>query len=149
MSTAEAPPRWMRGALCAAGIYNLSWGTFVICFPELPFKWAGLAPINYPEVWQCVGMIVGVYGIGYLIAARDPLRHWPIVLVGLLGKICGPIGMAWAISHGRLPAAAAWVCLTNDLIWWWPFATILYRACREPKRLKRALHRRGDSERLP
>ena len=119
---------WMRAVLCAAGIYNVAWGAFVILFPDAPFRWAGMEPINYPEVWQCVGMVVGVYGIGYFIAARDPLRHWPIVLVGLLGKILGPIGMAWSIAQGRLPAAAGWVCLTNDLIWLGPFAAILYRA---------------------
>lgn len=59
------------------------------CFPPPPFDLTGIARVNYPEIWQCVGMIVGVivgvYGIGYLVAASDPRRHWPIVLVGLLG----------------------------------------------------------------
>src|SRR5262249_31263829 len=93
--------------------------------PQAPFRWAGLAPINYPEVWQCVGMVVGVYGLGYLIAARDPFRHWPIVFVGLLGKIFAPIGMLWSVLHHTLPWVAAWVCVTNDLVWWIPFAGIL------------------------
>lgn len=118
----------MWGVLLAAGIYNLCWGVFVVLFPQAPFRWAGMAPINYPEIWQCVGMIVGVYGIGYIIAAYNPFRHWPIVFVGLLGKILGPIGMAEAIIKERLPLAAAWTCVTNDLIWWFPFALILYRA---------------------
>ncbi len=73
-------------------------------------------------------MIVGVYGIGYLIAARDPFRHWPLVLVGLLGKVLGPVGMGWSVVHGTLSSTLAWTCLTNDLIWWWPFALILFRA---------------------
>ena len=29
-------------------------------------------------------MIVGVYGIGYIIAAGNPYKHWPIIFVGLL-----------------------------------------------------------------
>ncbi|RYD79488.1 MAG: alkyl hydroperoxide reductase [Verrucomicrobiaceae bacterium] len=118
----------MSGVLWAAGIYNLLWGAFVVLFPQLPFQWAGMAPINYPEIWQCVGMIVGVYGVGYIIAARDPFRHWPIIFVGLLGKVLGPIGMADAIFRGRLPLEAGWTCVTNDLIWWGPFIVILYRA---------------------
>lgn len=122
--------RWMSGVLRAAGAYNLAWGAFVIFFPQLPFRWAGMEPPNYPEIWQCLGMVVGVYGVGYVIAAVDPLRHWPIVLVGLLGKLLGPIGMLWSILHGRLPSAAGWTCVTNDLIWWAPFALILYRAYR-------------------
>jgi len=83
---------------------------------------------NYPEIWQCVGMIVGVYGIGYMIAAFDPLRHWPIILVGFLGKVLGPIGMVDAIWKGKLPAIAGITCVFNDLIWWAPFAIILWRA---------------------
>jgi hypothetical protein len=73
-------------------------------------------------------MIVGVYGIGYGIAAYDSARHWPIVLVGLLGKIFGPIGFVWAATQGELPWSAGATILTNDLIWWIPFALILRRA---------------------
>lgn len=114
--------------LIAAGTYNLAWGTWVVVAPLALFRWAGIEEPRYPEIWQCVGMIVGVYGIGYIIAARDPNRHWPIVLVGFLGKIFGPIGMANTILTGRLPAIAGVACVFNDLIWWLPFAIILYRA---------------------
>jgi hypothetical protein len=92
------------------------------------FQWARMELPRYPEIWQCVGMIVGVYGIGYAIAAFDPLRHWPIVLVGFLGKVLGPLGMANAIWQGKLPVVAGLTCFTNDLIWWVPFGIILWRA---------------------
>jgi hypothetical protein len=72
-------------------------------------------------------MIVGVYGIGYLIAAKDPVRHWPIVLVGFIGKVLGPAGMWWSVAEARLPANAIWICVSNDLIWWVPFAWVLAR----------------------
>src|SRR5262249_18880392 len=85
-------PAGMKVVLTAAGVYNLVWGSWVILSPAAVFRWAGMPPTNYPQIWQCVGMIVGVYGIGYLIAARDPFRHWPIVFVGLLGKVLGPVG---------------------------------------------------------
>src|SRR5207237_387114 len=127
-------PRWMKPVLLTAGLYNLAWGAFVVFFPELPFQWIGMAPLNFLEVWQCVGMIVGVYGVGYIIAGRDPFVHWPIVLVGLLGKIFGPIGMEWAVSHGRLPPVASVTCLTNDLVWWVPFGLILQGAYRQRQR---------------
>ena len=121
-------PRWMTQVLWVAGIYNLLWGAFVVLFPLAPFRWAGMALPNYPEIWQCVGMIVGVYGVGYIIAAHHPFRHWPIVLVGFLGKVFGPFGMAWSLYKGTLPKVAAWTCATNDLIWWGPFGLILWGA---------------------
>jgi hypothetical protein len=73
-------------------------------------------------------MIVGVYGVGYLIAAGDPIRHWPIVLVGFLGKILGPIGFLSSVARGDLPWSWGVTILTNDLIWWLPFAAILHSA---------------------
>ncbi len=124
-------PPWMPRILMAAAAYNLIWGAFAILSPLTIFRLAGFSPLPvYPELWQCIGMIVGVYGIGYGIAALDPVRHWPIVLVGLLGKIFGPIGFIGAVSSGRFPLAMGWTILTNDLVWWIPFSLILWKAAR-------------------
>lgn len=123
-------PTWARRWLIAAGVYNLLWGAVVVAFPNAFFHAAGIEPMRYPQVWQCVGMIVGVYGVGYLIAARDPRRHWPIILVGLLGKIFGPIGFAVALTQGIFPFTFGLTILTNDLVWWIPFSMILWDAAR-------------------
>jgi hypothetical protein len=119
-----APP-WMGRCLRLAAIYNLAWGGFAIAAPGAIFAWLGMDPPRYPMFWQCIGMIVGVYGVGYWIAASDPLRHWPIVLVGWLGKILGPIGFAGALWRGDLPIAFGVNIIFNDLIWWIPFTLIL------------------------
>jgi hypothetical protein len=124
-SSATAAPKWITIVLRLAAVYNLVWGMFVVLFPLEPFRWAGMAEPNYPQLFQCIGMIVGVYGIGYWIAAEDPRRHWPIVLVGLLGKIFGPIGFLVSALRGGLPWVAGLNILTNDLSWWIPFALIL------------------------
>ena len=148
---APTHPRWMTRVLLAAAVYNIAWGAFAVLAPTAPFPWIGLEPPRYPELWQCIGMIVGVYGVGYALAARDPFRHWPIVLVGLLGKIFGPIGYVWSAAQGGLPWIGGLTILTNDLIWWVPFALILRGAARahrdaQPKapRVDRALAARGD-----
>lgn len=129
-----AHPRWMQRVLMAAAAYNIAWGAAVVLFPSLFFSLAGLEPPRYLPIWQCVGMMVGVYGIGYGLAARDPVRHWPIVLVGLLGKMFGPIGFVWSVINGDFPASFVVVILFNDLIWWWPFAAILWFAASERQR---------------
>jgi hypothetical protein len=126
--------RWMTLVLAIAGLYNLAWGAVVVLAPLWLFRVLGVAQDQWPNptgtaIWQCVGMIVGVYGVGYLCAARDPLRHWPIVLVGLLGKLFGPIGFVdAALIRGTFPVEFGWTIVTNDLVWWVPFAIILLRA---------------------
>ncbi len=118
----------MRITLQLAGLYNVVWGALAIGFPVQSFTLLGMPPPLYPQLWQCIGMIVGVYGVGYWIAAYDPLTHWPIVLVGFLGKILGPLGFAGALLTGELPLIFGVHILTNDLIWWVPFALILKAA---------------------
>ncbi len=120
--------RWMRITLLAAAAYNVIWGAWVVFFPEMAFRWAGMEPPRYPELWQAIGMVVGVYGLGYAIAAFNPLVHWPIVLVGLLGKIFGPVGFLYGVHAGHFPWIAWVTIITNDLIWWIPFGLILHRA---------------------
>ena len=119
-------PRWMSTVLKLGGWYNLLWGVWVILMPLSMFRLIGAELPTYPQIWQCVGMIVGVYGIGYLIAASNPVRHWPIVLVGFLGKVFGPMGMIYSVWQGDLPWLMGLVCVTNDLIWWLPFGMILW-----------------------
>lgn len=130
MESTAIAPRWMSAVLFAAGVYNLVWGLIVLCFPLQMFAWAGLEPPNYPSLAQCIGMIVGVYGVGYLIAATDPYTQWPLVLVGLIGKVCGPVGFVWAATNGEFPWIAGWTILTNDVAWWLPFGVIVISARR-------------------
>jgi hypothetical protein len=113
-----------------AGIYNILWGSSVIFFPNLFFDLVGMERPSYIMIWQCVGMIVGVYGVGYILAAYNPLVHYPIVVVGLLGKIFGPIGFAFYLFQGAFPIAFGLTIIFNDLIWWLPFGAILLAAYR-------------------
>jgi small multidrug resistance pump len=129
-ASANPAPLWMARCLVAAGIYNLLWGGLTVLAPNWLFNLTGMDRPNYPFIWQCVGMIVGVYGIGYIAAASDPIRHWPIVLVGFLGKIFGPLGYAMGVIKGEVPPAFGVTLPTNDLIWWVPFALILAHAWR-------------------
>lgn len=115
----------LNKVLFLAGIYNIIWGAINVLFPQLVFSLLNIAKPTYPEFWQCIGMIVGVYGIGYIIASKDYIRHWPIVFVGLLGKVFGPIGFIQAVMSGVFPASFGWVILFNDLIWWIPFFMML------------------------
>ncbi|MFT4515657.1 MAG: small multidrug resistance pump [Planctomycetota bacterium] len=126
----QEAPRWAKRWLAAAAIYNLVWGAFIVLSPGTLFEWCQMEQPRYVPIWQCVGMIVGVYGVGYAIAASNPIRHWPLVLVGLLGKVFGPIGFIEAAWTGQIPLQFGWTILTNDLLWWPAFGRILWIAWR-------------------
>jgi len=126
----DTHPRWMTHVLRAAAVYNIIWGAWVVLFPNHLFDLVGMDRPTHPSIWQCVGMIVGVYGIGYWIAANAPFRHWPIVLVGLLGKLLGPLGYVDGVLLRGLDPWFGVTIPTNDLIWWVPFTLILWGAMR-------------------
>ena len=49
----------MRAVLKAAGIYNLLWGAAVVLAPAATLRLFNYPPQPTPELWQCIGMIVG------------------------------------------------------------------------------------------
>lgn len=120
--------RLHRWVFCLAALYNITWGGYAALDPQWLFRLAGMPPANYPEVFACLGMVVGLYGILYLEVARVPEKGWLLAAVGLLGKVLGPIGLAVLLWSGRWPPATIVLCLTNDLIWWFPFSLYLYDA---------------------
>ena len=120
--------RFHRAVFCAAGLYNIAWGLFGALDPQWLFRFARMQPLNYPQIFSCLGMVIGLYGILYLEVARVPERGWLPAAVGLAGKVLGPLGLAELIWSGTWPARTAVLCITNDLIWWLPFGLYLYDA---------------------
>ncbi len=108
-----------------AGIYNICWGLWAALDPNWLFRFAGMPPLNYPDIFACLGMVIGLYGLIYLEVARRPERGFPLAAVGLIGKILGPIGLLFLIYQGKWAAASIVMCLTNDFIWWIPFGIYL------------------------
>lgn len=117
-----------RVVFLLAGLYNIGWGLHAALDPQWLFRYAELAPLNHPEVFACLGMVIGLYGVLYLSVALFPERGWLVAAVGLTGKILGPIGLLYLVWSGQWPAATVILCLTNDLIWWIPFSLYLYDA---------------------
>jgi hypothetical protein len=129
----DAAPRLPRRRLhqitfVCAGIYNIAWGLFSVVEPEWLFRFAGMPLLNYPAIFACLGMVVGLYGIVYLEVARLPERGWLLAAVGFTGKVLGPIGLAGLIFSHAWPPATIVLSLSNDVVWWIPFSLYLYDA---------------------
>jgi hypothetical protein len=116
----------MRLVLASAGLYHLLFALWVNAWPHLWFDWMGLEHPNHPMLWRGVGLLAGVLGIGLLIAARNPIRNWLIVLVGFVKTITSIGAISLAMVQGTLPMAAIWVVIIDDLIWIFPLGRILW-----------------------
>src|SRR5216683_7208979 len=114
-----------RAVFRTAGEYNILWGIYAIVDPQWFFRLTGLPRSNTPQIFATLGMVLGLYGILYLDVARRPTQGWMVAAVALTGKILGPLGLAWLILTGTWPPDTVILVLTNDLIWWIPFAWYL------------------------
>ena len=120
--------RLHRGTFVAAGVYNIAWGCYAVLDPQWFFRLTDLPRSNSPQIFATLGMVLGVYGLLYLEVARRPEQGWPVAAVGMLGKILGPLGLAWLILTDVWPVSTVVMIVTNDLIWWIPFAWYLIDA---------------------
>lgn len=124
----EAYRRWFY----AAAAYNVVWGVMAILAPVWFFRVVGMEAPNYPFLFQCIGMMVLVYALGYYYIGKDPERYGAFVWIGLLGKTFGPIGFVGGYLQGQIPLTFGINILFNDLIWWPVFWSFALRYARNP-----------------
>jgi hypothetical protein len=119
-----------------AALYNIAFGIWACFWPGALFAMLKIAPPNYPSLWQCLGMVVGLYGLLYAYAAVALHRATLIIAIGLAGKILGPIGMFIAFHSGEWPLRAVILIVFNDFVWWLPFTVFLLEGTRIGERLR-------------
>ncbi|MDQ3658270.1 MAG: hypothetical protein M3338_01155 [Actinomycetota bacterium] len=98
-----------------AALYNICWGLYAAVNPQWLFHLAGMPPLNHPQIFACLGMVVGLYGLVYLEVARVPEKGWPLAAVGLLGKLLGPARLLYLVLSGIWLLATVVLVLTNDI----------------------------------
>jgi hypothetical protein len=121
-----------------AALYNIGFGMWAGLTPHSFFNLFDLAPPVYPALWRCIGMLVGTYGLAYGYAAWRPERAAPLITVGLLGKVLGPIGWVATVHSGEWPLRTFPLVLFNDLVWWLPFSLFLADGTRLGARVRAA-----------
>jgi small multidrug resistance pump len=125
-------PRWQTTCLALAGLQCLIWGLYIIFMPARSAISYGLdRPPREIFLWQGTGLVIFLFGVGYLIASTNPRQHWVAILTGLLAKVLGPVGIAWSVVQGQVPSAVLLLLPVNDVIWWIPFGLILFRIFQE------------------
>lgn len=123
---------WAGWALRVAGVYNIAVATLAILRSDWILLTLGL-PANPPtglalELWHALAAATAAMGLGYLLIASNPFKHWHVVLIGFLAKLATGIWVAADILLHRLsPSAWLWVAF-DDAIWIVPFGLILNAA---------------------
>jgi len=73
-------PARMRRVLIAAGIYHIPFAVAANCWPYPCFDLLHIAQPNHVLLWHAVGMAIGLMGVAFLFAPRNPINSWGIVL---------------------------------------------------------------------
>ena len=119
----------MSTVLRIAGVYSLSLALLAVAAPGVVLSLMDWDPdaLSKPalQLFQVATLLTAVTGLGYLLAASDAFRHWPIVMMGFAAKAITCCAIAGEISKGRLPVKAAWFAFVDDLIWLIPLGLIL------------------------
>ena len=116
----------MRWVLILASAESLLFGLWAATSPQHCFECARVLSDTSLLLCQIIGIILIAQGIGLLIAASKPLRHWPLILICLFVKTAVPIGFAFSAFKEPLPISWVWIALFHDVIWWAPFCMILW-----------------------
>jgi peroxiredoxin len=130
---------WMTHALIACGVLNLV-GGLVLGFGQARlFAAAGIPAPNHVELVQLIGLAVGLLGVGLLIAANDPFRHWPVIFLGMTGKLASFSGLVAGVVSGRYPLVSLVPGAALDLFWVPIFGAILVGAYKATLQTRRSL----------
>ena len=121
-----------------AALYNLAFCVWAGFAPYAFFDLFALPPPRYPAIWSCLGMVVGTYALGYGYAALRLDRAIPFIVIGLVGKVLGPIGWWFTVRTGELPVRTFPLVLFNDLVWWLPFTLFLIDGSRFGEKVRAA-----------
>jgi len=96
--------RLYRLIFASAAIYNIAFGLWAAVRPLSFFVLFDLTPPVYPSIWACLGMVVGLYGLGYWDSSERELRSLArrLISLGILDEIQKLATQGDAVSLQRL-----------------------------------------------
>lgn len=126
--------RWMKFTLRFVAVFNVCAGLHMLLLSHETYKVIGIIgwkpeslkpQIHFPI--QLVGILVGLFGWGYYLVARNPVENRNILLLGFFSKLLGSVLGFIYVLLGKLPWTFVVVFFFCDLIYLPPFYLILRR----------------------
>jgi len=121
---------WMRFLLYFAGIYNLLAGLNMVVFYHEALRFLEIPKPQILLFLQLVGILVALFGVGYLMVARNPVENRNVLLLGFLSKLLGSVLGIGYVALGKLPITFLVLLFFADMIYLPPFFVILRRLYR-------------------
>lgn len=118
---------WMTRLLWFVGGYNLLAGTGMLCFYHEGFKLLGVEKPQMNLPIQLVGVLVGLFGVGYWMVASHPRENRNVLLLGFWSKALGSVLGVYYVWVGKLPLVFLVILFFSDIIYFPPFYIILRR----------------------
>jgi len=122
----KALPDWISLVLRFTGITNAVWGVTFALFTGTMLRWAEM-PV--PEVlfpWKVTGYVSVVFGIAYILAAANPMRHIMIVGTGFVIKFTGTTMIIGYLLGDAITIQLLLFFTVRDGLWTIVFAVMLY-----------------------
>jgi small multidrug resistance pump len=116
---------WMWFLLRFAGTFNLLAGFSMIVLYSEGFHLLGLKKPSLMLPLQLVGVMVGLFGIGYHMVASNPLQNRNVLVLGFWSKALGSALGVGYVALGKLPLVFLPVLLFADIAYLPPFYAIM------------------------
>jgi CDP-diglyceride synthetase len=134
MTTTPAAPqtqkpllKWMKFVLRFVAVFNVLAGLFMLIGYHETYKIIGM---NKPDISfpiQLVGILVGLFGVGYYLVAKNPVENRHVLMLGFWSKLLGSCLGTYYVVRGQLPLRFVAVYFFADVIYLPPFYLILQR----------------------
>ena len=124
---------WMKYLLWFVGGYNILAGLGMMIFYHEGFRILDLPKPELMLPLQLVGMLVGLFGVGYWLVAWNPVENRNVLTLGFFSKFLGSLlGIAY-LALGKMPLVFLPVLFFADIIYLPPFLLIMRRLYRWPR----------------
>ncbi len=139
----------LNASLFISAIYFVIWSLVVIMFPSILNSVVieqGFTPVVF---WDFMSLVTFILGIGLFIAAGNPHRHWPIILMVSLFHLAMIGGFVFGYTIGFFNNLFIRFIILNHLIWLIPNAIVLYKVYRRSFETDEMLMDTFSSEQYP
>lgn len=121
---------WMRYLLRFVAVYNVLAGIGMLIFYHEGYKMLGVVKPSLNLPIQLVGVLVGLFGVGYWLVANNPVENRNVLMLGFWSKALGSVLGLYYVILGKLPLLFLPVLFFADIVYLLPFAVIMHRLYR-------------------